>query len=137
MLPLIPIYYGDPDVKNITITPSFIKVLDYPNIKSLASHILFLDRHPEEYAKYHEWRSKPELFTKEYLDDMALNFPGPEEVRQNLYFPSKILSPRRAIACRLCDETFLRKRMENRQFVTKSFNTSQIDRYLKTGKFDP
>ena len=35
---------------------SFIHVNDFPNPQKLADHLLFLDRNPEEYIKYMNWR---------------------------------------------------------------------------------
>ena len=132
LVPTIPIYYGDPDVKNVTKTPSFIRVLDYPSIESLAAHMQYLGENPTEYAKYHSWREDPASFTQEYLDDMALNYPGPEEVRMNMLNQnhSFVLGARKAIACRLCDEAYLRKKMQTREYVSVSYSAAQISRHI-------
>jgi hypothetical protein len=105
------VYYGDPDVPNITTTPSFIKVSDYSSTRSLADHLRFLDANPDEYARYQAWRKSKTPFTREYLNDLAENYPGPAEVAMNIAHVSRFLSNRKAVCCRLCDEAFLFRKM--------------------------
>lgn len=48
----IPVYYGAPDVMNITKKISFINANNFKSPEALAKYLLFLDGHPKEYMKY-------------------------------------------------------------------------------------
>jgi hypothetical protein len=105
---IVPIYYGAPNVPNITIVPSFINVMDFPSPKALAEYLLFLEKNPKEYAKYNVWRSSPKYFHPEYLRLVQRQMPGQEELlkyRQRGF--DKF--PRRAACCRLCDLSYIRQ----------------------------
>lgn len=110
-MPLVPVYYGDLTVTNITKTPSFLKVSDYSSVRSLADHMLFLDSHPEEYAKYGQWRKETNPFLPEFLAKVEANLPGPREVKMHMHSSSLFLSNRKAVCCRLCNPAFLEEKM--------------------------
>jgi hypothetical protein len=110
LLPLIPVYYGNPSVPNITSLPSFIKVSEFRNPKLLAEYLLYLDANDAEYQKYFQWRKHPELLNKQYLDIMQKRVPGPAEyLNHQIHKDGKLwMSVRRSVCCRLCDERYLR-----------------------------
>ena len=79
---VVPVYYGDAASPRITHKdhPCYIHAHDFHNASHLASHLVFLDQHPLEYAKYHEWRRHPEFFDPAYLHWVAKSVPGPKEL---------------------------------------------------------
>jgi hypothetical protein len=113
MLPIVPVFYGDPEVLNITTTPSFIKASDFTSPSALASYLLYLDSHPMEYDKYFAWRHAKRPFTEEYLE-LAKYIPGPTERKHNIYKPQIWESQRKSNCCRLCDLAYL-KRLEDKK----------------------
>lgn len=134
LLPLIPVYYGDPAVANITVKPSFLRVVNYGSVKALAEHLLFLDANPTEYAKYLQWRSDSAPFTPEFIRDMSFTFPGPQEVKANIYSRSMLLSKRKTICCRLCNEDHLSKLINMRtpnDYVLKTYKDAEINRFVR------
>jgi len=115
-MPVIPIYYGDPQVMNITTSPSFIRVMDFESPKSLAHYLLYLDSHPDEYAKYHTWRLNPASISKDYLKSLQKDVPGPKEILVNLDHRNSLYhSPRRAVCCRLCNAEYVHDKIEERK----------------------
>ena len=125
LLPLIPVYYGDPTVPNITKTPSFIKASDFLNPHALAKHLLYLDSHPAEYAKYHAWRTDVHSFTESYLNEVK-NLPGPTE-RKLHQLGATWTSDRKAMCCRLCNEDYLRQRIRERKGQGVNHTLSFVD----------
>ena len=112
-LPVIPVYYGAPNVPNVTVIPSFIKVADFHSPKQLANYLLHLAENEEESMAYHRWRKDPKLFSKDYLDIISKRLAGPEELK--VYQDKNVLRfPRAAQCCRLCDENYVRYAMESR-----------------------
>lgn len=111
--PILPVYYGALNVPNITIVPSFIKVSDFSSPKALAAYLVFLDSNPNEYMKYHAWRTDPTLYDPEYLEHLQYRVAGPDEL---LYFKNKKFDrfPRTAQCCRLCDENYVKYAAETR-----------------------
>ena len=107
-IPVVPVYYGAPNVPNITTVPSFVNAVDFRNPEQLATYLLYLDEHPEEYNKYHQWRDKNgKYFTEDYLDAVRFKLPGPDE---SLQFPREkfgVFSSRTSQCCRLCDSRFV------------------------------
>ncbi len=129
-MPIIPIYLGTPNTPNITITPSYIKVSDFPNPKRLADYLLFLDENHDEYMKYHEWRRDPNLFHPDYLDLLAKKAPGVDELEpyRKKHMPHY---PRAAACCRLCDANYLHWAMENRKHIIEpTWNSARIQKTL-------
>jgi hypothetical protein len=55
---MVPVYFGHPDGPTSVRAPqgSFIHTKDFKDPQALATYLLYLDRHPEEYLKYFEWR---------------------------------------------------------------------------------
>ena len=115
-MPVIPVYYGDSQVPNITVTPSFIRVADYESPDALAAYLLFLDTHPDEYAKYHTWRKNPASISKDYLKSVEENVPGPKELLHHIDDSHRVYySSRRAVCCRLCNEAFVKCKVKERK----------------------
>lgn len=142
MLPVVPVYYGDPGATNITTTPSYIKASDFRNPVALAHYLLQLDRNPEEYERYHEWRKHPEPFQMEYLRKVS-KIPGPREVLAANEGKNNLWGIRKAMCCRLCNEPFLREQMAARthaDVVTARFREPEIAHRFYGGAavhFDP
>lgn len=136
LLPVIPVYYGDPLAPNITTTPSYIKVSDFNSPRHLSEYLIYLADHPWEYEKYHAWRKNPEPFQMEYLRK-AQQIPGPREVMAHeLAHSLKWLSNRRAMCCRMCDEAYLRGRIaahSSNDEVNKTFGKEEIARRFYGG----
>ena len=126
-LPVLPVYYGDPIVLNITKTPSFIKASDFATPEKLAEYLLYLDANPEEYNKYHAWRRNPNPFASDYLHLLRDKVAGPLEVER--YLDSVDVKDagsaqmnframqRRAQCCRLCDANFAKQAKASRTHV--------------------
>jgi hypothetical protein len=138
VLPSIPVYYGSGFVPNITSTPSFIKVREFRNPKHLADYMLYLDKSPEEYAKYGAWRRnagkdgqpKSSAFSREFLDTMSTRVPGPKEMQ--LHHGSE----REAQCCRLCDEQFVKwanDRPKKDRLVRPAMSEDDIAQYFFDG----
>ena len=107
-LPVVPVYYGAPNVPNITTVPSYINVADFPTPEALSKYLLYLDEHPEEYNKYHIWRDKSgKYFTEEYLDAVRFKLAGPDETMQYPWKTYGSYRHRAAQCCRLCDSRFV------------------------------
>jgi len=131
---IVPVYLGAPDAPNITVTPSFIRAADFGNPKELAEYLLHLDAHPDEYMRYHAWRTDPNAFDPAYLDLVARQMPGQTELhtyRGHGY--SKYA--RRAACCRLCDENMLeRAKANHKRLVGGKWRTEEINHRLFQGK---
>jgi hypothetical protein len=115
-LGIVPVYYGSLDVPNITITPSYIHVKNFKTPKKLAEYLVYLDQHPDEYNKYHQWRNG-QHFDPDYLQLVANQVPTTVEMtalRKTYPRESDVILTRRAICCRLCDENFLMKGVQLR-----------------------
>ena len=52
----VPIVLGGADYEALAPPDSFINALDFPSVGALAEYLLFLDRNPEYYSKYFEWK---------------------------------------------------------------------------------
>jgi len=114
MMNVVPVYYGTPDAPNITKTPSYIRASDFATPVALAEYLLFLDKNPSEYKKYHAWRTDPSEFDAEYLTTVERRVPGPEELEPHLHFKHY---PRTTACCRLCDENFVKRARAERTDV--------------------
>src|SRR5207244_3551622 len=105
----IPIYYGAPDLRNITdgITkkPSYIDISEYSSPAALGKYLQFLVDNPTEYNKYHEWRLNPKIaFTEKYLRLVSEQVPSPGEMfMHSSVLGTNAFASRRAKCCRLCD----------------------------------
>ena len=126
LLPVIPVYYGDPRAPNVTSSPSYIRASDFASPKALSEYLLYLDANPAEYEKYHTWRKNPNSILREYLDE-AQFVPGPREIQAHSLRHDNLvwLIDRTASCCRLCNEQFLRARMAERtrgNIVNKTYN---------------
>ena len=135
-LGILPVYIGAPNVPNITSTPSFVNAMNFRSPKDLAAYLLFLDKNPSEYKKYHAWRENPDQFDLDYLALVARQMPGQEEMR--VYRDRGIDKfPRRAECCRLCDENFVSKsaadRDPKRDAVHTKWSVDKINRHLFSG----
>ena len=142
-IPVLPVYYGDPIVPNITLTPSFIKVRDFATPYKLAEYLLYLDANPDEYNKYHAWRKMKAPFDKKFLKFMSEKIAGPLEVEPyaglllrdsgselNLQF-----AQRRAQCCRLCDEDYLKSlKAERMKPVPEAWDADHINTKFFAGK---
>ena len=138
-LPVIPVYYGDPIVLNITSTPSFIKALDFATPEKLGEYLLYLDANADEYNKYQAWRTSETPFAEDYLRLLRDKVAGPLELEQYLnvdlrkYSNGKLDAyravQRRAQCCRLCDENQVREAKANRtRVVPHSWNEHTINK---------
>jgi len=112
-MPIVPVYYGSRSLPNITTTPSFIKASDYAYPQRLAKYLLYLDKNPEEYERYHAWRSDPKSIHPQFLEMLAMKSPGYYETQ-----PIRVMDKdkpeaekrrpnRAAVCCRLCDENHI------------------------------
>ena len=64
----VPVYYGAPDVPQLTKTPSFIRVSDFKNRQELADYLIYLDSNETASMQYHQWRTLGyEAFSTEFL----------------------------------------------------------------------
>jgi hypothetical protein len=125
---LLPVYMGAMNVPNITKVPSFIKAHDYNSPKELAEYLLYLDSHPEAYARYHLWRKDTSLFTEDYLELVKRKFPGQQELR---FYKSGKGVLRTAGCCRLCNLPFLDEEIAKRtdkDLVQHILSKEQIDK---------
>jgi len=71
MMNVVPVYMGAADAPNITKTPSYIRASDFRSAHALAAYLLYLDSHPDEYMKYHAWRTDASLFDDAFLEQVA------------------------------------------------------------------
>ncbi|ODN06288.1 Alpha-(1,3)-fucosyltransferase C [Orchesella cincta] len=62
-LGLVPVVYGGANYSQIAPPNSFIDVNDFKTPKELADFLRYLDRNPEEYKKFFEWRKKYKVMT--------------------------------------------------------------------------
>jgi len=67
----IPIYYGDPNVKEIFNPKAFIDVRDFGSLEELAEEVIRLDNSPKELAKM---MSEPVFIKESYLSDLENTF---------------------------------------------------------------
>ena len=130
LLPVVPVFYGDPRAPNITTTPSYIRASDFASPRALSEYLLYLDANPAEYEKYHAWRKSSTPFLKEYLDEVQL-VPGPREIHAHIGKRESLvwLTTRKASCCRLCNEQFLRSRIAERtraNIVNKTYTKHDI-----------
>jgi hypothetical protein len=136
-LPVLPVYYGHPNVINITNTPSFIKASDFPSAEALAKHLVYLDENVDEYNKYHVWRKQRNPFAREYLDLFQNRIAGPLEVEKYAFAPglkdtgsretNVQNAQRRALCCRLCDKDFVKQAKASRTRLTPdAWTTDEI-----------
>lgn len=126
--PVVPVYYGALNAPNITKVQSFIRAADFRTPKELALYLMHLDQNPPEYQRYHEWRSKPEHFTDEFLEIQSRKVAGPEELS---YYKKRKFKrfPRTSQCCRLCDENYVKYAAESRteqSFVRKTMSQKEI-----------
>ena len=127
-IPILPVYYGCLNVPNITSIPSFIKASDFPNPKSLAEYLIYLNHNHEEYMNYHRWRFTTDYFSEDYLKILSEKIAGPEEIFLNVPNSYGIAS-RTAHCCRLCDENYVKKLARERtqsSFIKPALNKEQI-----------
>jgi len=54
---MVPIIYGLGKKEMFAPPTSYIDALEFETVERLAAYLQFLDKHPEEYFKYFEWRS--------------------------------------------------------------------------------
>jgi len=123
---LVPVVYGC--VKYSTLAPphSFIDVRQFESIEKLAQYLLFLDKNPEKYEKYFEWKQKYKVVTKTIREDVWCSVCE-KIVRSklqtwkdrksypdiNLWFNSKQLVPQPEEAC--VAPTFSKKKLSLRR----------------------
>ena len=132
---IIPVYLGAPNAPNVTRTPSYINAMHFSSPKELAQYLLHLEKHPEEYDRYNEWRDKPELFHPAYLKLVQRQMPGQEEMRP-LREKGVDHMARRAACCRLCDENFVREAAQRRtldDLVHGTWSSTMINHRLFAG----
>jgi len=108
----VPVYYGAPDMFNITKNPCFINARNFKSPKALANYLIYLDENPHEYNKYLKWKLDPQPFTKEYLLHLSNSVPAQEEMEPLLRsseFSGRESGHmrRRAMVCRLCNTKYL------------------------------
>jgi len=142
-LPILPVYYGAPNVPNITKTPSFIKASDFRSPSRLADYLLHLDANPQEYNKYHAWRKEVNPFDDYYLNLLKTRIAGPLEVEAYKDVSMKENNndelnyqyrQRRAQCCRLCDAEFLKTARENRgDIIPVSWDEDKINSVFFNG----
>lgn len=85
--------------------------------------MIHLDKNPEEYAKYHEWRLSPDHLTDEYLRLVAEQVPGPVEVKIHAeQIGHDQIASRRAVCCRLCDLDYVAHQVEKRKLDAHSMS---------------
>lgn len=137
-LPVVPVYYGDPLLPNITTTPSFIRASDFSSAASLAKYLLHLNENSYEYDAYNRWRRMEAsvAFEPAYLE-LARSSPGPDERLAHLTNPVAF-SERRATCCRLCDGSLLDKlaRARGSSIVNITYDKPDIQRnfFFKTSR---
>lgn len=131
-LNLVPVYMGgNRNVVNITTLPSMINVYDFATPQKLAEYLMFLDSNPDEYAKYHAWRTADEPFTREYLELVKNKFPGQEELR--LYGRER-MSNRAAVCCRLCNQQYTAQLQKQRDMpIYRDLDVDEINKQLFAG----
>ena len=138
LLPTVVVYYGAPNVPNITTTPSFIKASDFQYPKDLADYLLYLDANPEEYAKYHAWRSREDSFLPEYLELLEAKNAGPEEIlaHEHVFKRGWWLRQRAAQCCRLCDANYVKSQAVLRNddsLVAGEYTKEDIEQHFYHG----
>lgn len=130
-LPTLPVFYGAPNMPNVTSVPSFINVVaDFKSPASLARYLIFLDQNPDQYSRYHMWRNDASLFTDDFLRTMTLKVAGPEEQLAHLNSMPKAFS-RASQCCRLCDENFVKwatheRKVNKQQALVTTMNSKNI-----------
>lgn len=139
-LPTVPVYYGYPQVPNITTTPSFIRASDFSSPSDLAKYLLYLDEHHQAYEEFSSWRNSANPFDDFYLSLVRDRVAGPEEVQANENTQrSKVSDPelsfeylqRRAQCCRLCDTREVRKAKATRtRVVSERWRKDKISKHF-------
>lgn len=144
MVPLsigaLPVYYGAPDILNITLGKSFIKVLDFSSPKDLANYLLYLSNNETAYMNYHTWRQAgPEAFNPKYLEIMSNNNPPKKFVdelmsgREKYEFKKnkKGYKPERRLSCcKLCSLAWVKLAASSggsRKIVSKHWSSDFIN----------
>ena len=128
-------YYGAVNAPNITKTPSYIRASDFASPRDLAAYLLYLDAHPDEYMKYHAWRTDPTLFDDEYLETLSKRVPGPaEELVYRKMGYNKY--PRTASCCRLCDPEYMAWAKAQRKVPLHLVEPIMLDRELDRKYYD-
>jgi hypothetical protein len=61
---MVPIVYGSANYNLFLPRGSYISMSSFPSAKSLAEYLLYLDRNPEEYMKYFQWKSYAKLVSE-------------------------------------------------------------------------
>nr|ACO15109.1 Alpha-1,3-fucosyltransferase [Caligus clemensi] len=59
--PMVPVVYGRANYSSLAPPHSYIDVRDFSSPKELGEYLLYLDRTPEEYAKYFTWKKDYEV----------------------------------------------------------------------------
>ena len=70
---LVPIVLNGAKMSNTRIAPpqSFIDILDFPDAKSLATYIKYLDSNDTAYKEYHKWRESYEIKPHQYFCNLC------------------------------------------------------------------
>lgn len=104
-LNVLPVYYGGLNPPPITKHPSYIRAQDFDSPKALAEYLIYLDEHPDEYMKYHEWRKgDPAEFDLDYLEQIQHKYVSSKERKAHAHLNNPM---RAASCCRLCNPTFV------------------------------
>lgn len=130
---ILPVYMGSPEAPNITIVPSFINALDFKTPKDLALYLLYLDANKTAYEEYHLWRTNSKYFTDEFLEHVARQVPGQEELRAHGQ------SSRIAGCCRLCDRDYVDEQIARRNdsdLIVGRWGPSDINHRLFHGSMN-
>ena len=144
----VPVYYGAPDVPQLTKSKSFINAANYKTPELLADYLAHLTRNLTAYAEYTRWRYERDPFNDWFKRYLAHNMYSVEELkaakgalrREGESAKSDFLVVRRAAACRLCNLPFL-EALKSRNADSKKgyeyhappWNPGRINQYLFDG----
>ena len=134
MFDVLPVYIGSVLPFPITITKSYIDVnREFHSPRALSEYLLHLETNTEEYEAYFQWKrnallknhgNDSEIFTNEYLNYVARNVPGTNELKihgNNIKLAS---------CCRLCSLDRLKQNtiqhFEKQTYIAPKFTDEQV-----------